>query len=365
MNPNVIVVSPRSPAARPASLPKRRTRPCERSATPKAIRATDRDFRILAGIHQFDWLGGEQIRRLFFPRAADRRCRRRLRLLYDQGLINRIRLTVQPTPMVPPYAYVLTMDGARLLASRLGSPVEPYSLSGRQLSSLLHQYLVTEFYVQLTEATRATGLTVPMWRREKSLKIVNKHGKLRAERVSIEDPNRPGPEPATVLPDAYFELRDRAGHTLPFFYELDLSNHSQARWRQRAFAFAAYGDPAHGNRFARRFGHTSFRLLIVTTADPQRRRAQNIRRTINAAVGNSRLFLVTTLDQLAERASPAEILVAPIWQKPGDDVPCSLVRSPGKVSVVSKTSVPSAQPLASVKRTNWTKIDTSPRREAQ
>ena len=80
MKTNVIVVGP-LPSAGPIIVkpPQRRTKPCQRSATPKAIRATDRDFRVLAGINQFDWLSGEQIRRLYFPRAASRRCRRRLR----------------------------------------------------------------------------------------------------------------------------------------------------------------------------------------------------------------------------------------------------------------------------------------------
>src|SRR5687768_9425329 len=109
MSTNVIVVRPLKQVVRPADVPaKTRTKPCERSAKPKAIRATERDLNVLAGINQFDWLAGEQIRRLFFPRAASRRCRRRLRLLYDHGLINRVRLTVQPTEGVPPYAYVLT-----------------------------------------------------------------------------------------------------------------------------------------------------------------------------------------------------------------------------------------------------------------
>src|SRR5688500_3599684 len=115
MNTKVVVVGPQKPVVRAADVPaKARTKPCERSARPKAIRATNRDLDVLSGIHQFDWLAGEQIRRLFFPRAASRRCRRRLRLLYDHGLINRVRLTVQPTEGVPPYAYVLTDDGARL-----------------------------------------------------------------------------------------------------------------------------------------------------------------------------------------------------------------------------------------------------------
>jgi hypothetical protein len=295
-------------------------------------------------MEKFGWLTAEQIRRLFFPRAALRRCQRRLRLWYDHGIVNRVRLAVQPTAGVPPYAYTLTEEGSRLLSFKLGRPVLPYSLSGRRLSSLLHEYLVTEFYVQLTEATRAAGLTVPMWLPEQDLKVRNRQGKLRAERVAIEDPNRPGPEPATVLPDAYFELRDRAGHTLPFFYELDLSNHDLARWRQRAFAFSNYADPSKGGRFTRRFGHESFRLLIVTTADAQRRRARNIRRTINAAVGNSRLFLVTTLDQLKNATDPMHLLVAPIWQRPAEEDARSLV---GRPSQAAKAR-PLPRPLVSV-----------------
>jgi hypothetical protein len=339
MNPAFPVVKPQPTVVRPAAAQaKPRTKPCQRSVAPKAIRATDRDFNVLAGIHQFDWLGGEQIRRLFFLRAASRRCRRRLRLLYDQGLINRVRLRVQPAEGVPPYGYVLTDDGARLLATRLGRPVVPYSLSGRRLSSLLHQYLVTDFYVTLTEATRALGLSIPVWHSERALKLRNRQGKLRAERVMIEDPNRPGPEPATVLPDAYFEIRDRAAHTLPFFFELDLSTHSQSRWRQRAFAFTTYADANQGNRFARRFGHTSFKLLVVTTADPQRRRARNIRRTIHAAVGNSGLFLVTTIDQLTMPANPMHVLLAPIWQRPGDEEPRSLVSAPSRRATTAKVT---------------------------
>jgi hypothetical protein len=327
MNSNVSTVRS-AVVPRPAAPQAKRTRPCERSAKPKAMRTTERDIEVLAGIHQFDWLTSEQIRRLFFPRAAARRCRRRLRLWYDHGLVNRVRLTAQPHEGVPPYAHVLTEDGAMLLSARFGRPVKPYSLSGRRLSTLLHQYLVTEFYVQLTEASRAVGLTIPVWRAERALKVVNRQGKLRAERIMIEDPNRPGPEAATVLPDAYFVLEDRAGHTLPFFYELDLSTHSQSLWRQRAFAFTTYADPNQGNRFARRFGHTSFKLLVVTTGDPQRRRARNILRTIHAAVGHSRLFLVTTLDQLLKPNDPSYLLLGPIWQRSGGDEPCSLLQRP-------------------------------------
>jgi hypothetical protein len=118
-----------------------------------------------------------------------------------------------------------------------------------------------------------------------------------------------------------------------------------SRWRERAFAFTAYADPAKGGRFTRRFGHPGFRLLIVTTADPQRRRARNIRRTINAAVGNSRIFLATTVDQLANSADPMHLLVAPIWQRPGDDGACSLLRAPAKAPAAAATGPPVATPV--------------------
>ena len=321
------VVSPRIVVAPSASASggdrERRLKPCQRRPTPKPMRITDRDLDLLASLAQHRFLSGEQLGRLFFPGTDARRVRRRCRILFDHGLINRVAVTAQPTRGVPNYLYVLTDTGAELVSASLGRPAQAYRLAGRRLISLCHQHLVNDFFVTMTQATRRGSWQLEQWKHEWALKVSDGKGGRRAERIRIEDPDQPQAQFVTVLPDAYFTLQQDNGQTHAFFFELDLSTHSLRRWRQRAFAFTNYADPDKGNRFQRRFGHPTFRVLVVTPRDQQQRRTRNIVRTIEKAVGRSQLFLVTSLDQL----TPDNGLIhAAIWHRVGGQRPGPMIQ---------------------------------------
>jgi len=141
------------------------------------------------------------------------------------------------------------------------------------------------------------------------------------------------PEATTFLPDGFCELRLLGNRSFAFFVEVDMANHPQRVWRERAKLYTAYGDPRTG-LFRRRFGRETFRLLIVTTNDyRQRSRCANILRTIQQTVGQSDMFLGTTFDCLT-----SDTIFGPCWRTAdGTDRRVSLVGNNNVTSTIGKT----------------------------
>ncbi|MHB9080390.1 MAG: replication-relaxation family protein [Pirellulaceae bacterium] len=306
------------------------------------MRLTERDVNLLASLATHHFLSATQIQRLIFQRAKERRVRRRLQVLLDHQLVDRVAVVAQPTRGVPQSVYILTAPGAALLAAETGHTVQPYRLSRHCLRSVTHQLVVNDFFAHLTLAVAANGCAVRRWQHAWQLTIRGRDGVARAESVEIRDPRNQQRKQARLLPDAFFELVQPNGESLLFFAEIDLANHALSVWRERALVFTAYADPRQG-LFRQRFGggrRDNFRLLIVTTPDYRRRsRCDNILSTIYAAVGDSDLFLGVPLSDV----TPERIL-GPVWRQPGKQERCSLLSNPGRAVKLRVRPVQSRSP---------------------
>ncbi len=293
-----------------------RARMYRRRKQPKGIRLTSRDQKVLAALAEHRLLSGDQLRRLVFQVSASK-VRRRLRALYDHGLVRRMPILALPRQGIPPFVYTLSRDGVALL-SGLGEMASETGTNGVGVQYIHHRYLVNEFYVTLVEASRAAECAVRGWRHEEALKVSRSRGGLpQAERV--EHPRLS--EPTSFLPDAFFELDLGQDHSFAFFVEIDRATHPQRVWRKRAQLYAAYADTRAG-LFKRRFGRETFRVLIVTTPDYRKRsRRDNILRSIQATIGTSDMFLATTFEQMT-----AVCVLNRVWHRAdGGNGMCSLL----------------------------------------
>ncbi|MHB9080391.1 MAG: replication-relaxation family protein [Pirellulaceae bacterium] len=284
----------------------------------KPICLTERDMKVLRELAFHRFLSGEQLRRLVFDCGASR-VRRRLRALFDHGLVQRQPVVSQPIMGLPPFVYVVTKEAESLLEEQgIVCPASDNQRPG--LRFVRHRYLVNEFFVTLTQACRLRGGRIRQWQHEPQLKLSGPDGWNCA--MQVDHPWLGGPAP--LLPDAYFELEVGPGSTFAFFLEMDVGTHVQRIWRDRSRQYTAYADSTAG-LFRQRFGREAFRVLVVTPRDwRQRSRCDNILSTIYAAVGDSDLFLGVPLTDV----TPERIL-GPIWRQPGKQERCSLLSNSG------------------------------------
>jgi DNA-binding HxlR family transcriptional regulator len=263
-------------------------------------------------------LSGDQLRRLTFS-ASPSKVRRRLRSLYDHGLIERMPVLSGPAEGIPPFVYTLTRRGASLLHDPEISARTRHG-NGAAVRSIHHRFLVNEFYVALMEASHARDCHVRGWRSEEQLKLAGPGtGLARAETVAHPRLSRPLP----FLPDGFFELDAGRGRSFAYFVEIDRATHPHRVWQQRAHLYAAYADPRTG-LFRRRFGRDTFRLAILTTPDHrQRSRRANVLETIRRTIGPTDMFLAATFADVA-----AGRILDRVWRTAdGTDRLCSLAEN--------------------------------------
>jgi hypothetical protein len=303
----------------------------------KPIQLTERDFEVLRALSVHRMLSGDQLQRLVF-RCSASRVRRRLRALYDHGLIDRVSIAVQPTAGVPPLVYILGAAGAAVLAER-GLAADSTAGNPPGLAYIRHRYLVNDFYINLVMAVRGTPYRVVGWRHEQQLKLPGPDGRGVVEQV--EHPLLP--ERMSFLPDAYFQLQISPKTSLAYFLEVDCATHSQRTWQQRALLYTAYADPA-GGLFRSRFGRRTFRLLIVTTPDYRRRsRCDNILATVRQTVGDTDLFLGAPVDEVT-----AERMFDTIWRRPGTDERVAILSNSGAAGPIRVRSTNTSRPAIRV-----------------
>ncbi len=110
---------------------------------------------------------------------------------------------------------------------------------------------------------------------------------------------------APTIPDGCFELASPTGPKLCFL-EVDMGTERPPVWKKKVAAYLAF---ATSGMAAQRFGHSQFRVLVVTTND---RRLQSIRSVI--ARFTEKVFFLTTFENIKR-----EGLWSSIWLRPVGD----------------------------------------------
>jgi len=271
------------------------------------MRITDRDLRILAMVEAFRFASGDQIERLIFTQGEKdknrkTRCPARLRKLFDNGLLGRVRWPFNAITL--PMIYYLERGGADLLALTQGLERERIRTIGtrekrpqvsRSLLFLAHQLAVNDFRIDTARAVARNGCELHTWLSEYEL------GREYAE-IDVQG----GRSRQAVQPDGYFVIQ--AGDSLShLFLEMDMGTTPPRRWERKVLGLYEY---RFRGKYTERFGTKDLRVLCVTpTMAREKRLVQCTREAIRARRWRS-LFWFTTQGEVTVES----VLTGPIWR---------------------------------------------------
>jgi hypothetical protein len=279
-----------------------------RTTTPPPMKLTARDYRILEAIHAFDGiLADYQIQRLFFTGRTQMQLR--TRLLYQHGYL--ARPDRQRRAALPAMVYWLDKRGAEYVASLHGQTREEFAYRAEPRWSLVpHDLMVNDVRISVLRAcARSPNLELAEW---------IPSGEFWAYPDTVEYIKPTGTKDRRkVRPDGYFIILVN-GQPRRFLLELDRATEDNPRFaREKVLPGIAY---LRSDTYARRFGHSSGRWLVVTTGE---RRMRNMREQTRQAAGrDANLFYFTTFQAVAADTA----LTAPIWHPGGDSEPTALFR---------------------------------------
>lgn len=302
----------------PLSMSQSRLPRFKRVKDPPPMVLMPRDKEILHQVYVHGFMTREQVERVLFrpDRGQDHptktsKARKRLKLLYHNGYLERIPIPVGPGAWAWRPLYRLAKRGAELVASELGTTPSKLSYWGKgddrehrstkaSLLFLNHALKINDVRIEFSQAAEACGYRIEKWVEETHLKSQEMK-----DYVSVIGETG-GRLRVAVIPDAYFVLNlgDRRAH---FFLELDQATMSNKRWKMRIGAYLTY---VQSGKYQERYQTHSLRVLTVTTSA---KRLTNLKKTTESA-GGREVFWFSTLDQVLSN----QALFSPIWQQAGD-----------------------------------------------
>lgn len=304
----------------PVTMKKPRAPRFSRVAQPPKMVLTPRDREILHQVYLYRLMTREQIERLLF--APDNgqahltktsKARRRLRLLYHHGFLERIPALLRPGVWAYRPVYRLSRKGATLVATDMGTSLSELAYYGKgyqregqatQAGSLFlnHTLEINDVHLAISLAAAACGYRLEEWLDDWQLKKGE-----RRDYVQVTN-GHDRVFKVAVIPDAYFVLilGDRRTH---FFLEVDRGTMTSKRWKTRVLAYQAY---LKSDQFQTRYQTKSLiRILTITTTA---KRMQTLVKATQRAQGNHQ-FWFTTRDQIA----PESVFSSPIWRLANDE----------------------------------------------
>ena len=267
----------------------------------------DRDIEILEVLYQYRFLTTTLISDLFFNSKS--KALRRLRQLYDNGLVARVfRPVVVGSAEI---IYCLDNHGVSILARHLGIDRGEIDWSRRSFARLKSLFLdhaleISRFRVAMNLAVRDDpGLELLFWKYDNELQTKNERGILISDKVT--DPDNLARK-IRVTPDAFFGLSTPKGRTY-FLLEADLATEDHYQFKKKIQGYLRYYVDGH---YQSKYGYKAFRVLTTTTT----RRLPNLARITQKAVIDKRLqaiFYFADRDHIAPGS-----LLAPIWHAAGN-----------------------------------------------
>lgn len=277
------------------------------------FRLTLRDIQILEALHQKRYVATYQIMEMFWNEShggehgRKKACERRMRMLFQAGLVRRIEQPTKRGNGTKPFIYALSNDGATALISELG--IDPTEIEWQPKSRednypfMDHLLLTTDIHIALQKACYPIGFELSTWYDEKELRISGM-----TDRVKLIGPE--GQEKSTaVIPDAVFIL-EREGKQGLFFVEIDRRTVTvqPSLWERKGWSkkVAAYSEYLGSNEYRNRYGERNARILTITTGE---KRLNHLKQATEIAKGNSSFWFTTF--ELA--LNPLKLLTEPIW----------------------------------------------------
>lgn len=279
---------------------------------------TARDRDILRQVYSHRLLTREQIERLLFQPdhgqdhfTKTSKVRKRLKLLFQHGYLERIPMSVGVGTWAWQPVYRLARKGADLIAVERGVTLNELVYWGKsddkdqrtsQVSPLFlqHTVQVNDVRIAVTLAAQWHGYAIEKWIDDTQLKSQEMK-----EYVAVTE--RGGLRRIAVIPDAYFSL-SLGNRRAPFFLELDRATMSTVRWNTRVKAYMTY---LRTGKYTERYQSKSLRILTVTTTPL--RMWNLMKATVKA--GGKGLFWFTTFDQVNANS----VFFSPIWLLASDE----------------------------------------------
>ncbi len=282
-----------------------------RSRSPPRMVVTPRDREILRAVYAYRVLTREQIERLLFrpENGQDHltktsRCRKRLKLLYHHGFLDRLAMPIGPGEWAWRPVYRLAPQGAAQVAQDLGLPRRAVTYWGQgydrdhrparaSLLFLEHTLRTNDVRIAITMVAARAGYEVAEWQDDSELK-----------RREMKDYVHVKGRAVAVVPDAHFVILrgDRQAHLL---FELDRATMDRQRWKTKVLAYQSYLETG---KYQRRYHARSLRILTVTTSCE---RLEGLRKVTVESVhpALAQRFWFTTFDE----ATREDVLSSPIW----------------------------------------------------
>lgn len=257
---------------------------------------TARDLELLRALNRYRLLKTSQVRRLLFAATFDLQvARRRLKLLYQNGYVERVTPLLLPGKGSAEEVYELARAGEEVLQS-LGDEVVSFASDEVKRLFVEHTLAVSEFRLKLELGLRGHPVVeLERFTPDCELKRQLRRGGVHPLRG----------EGLVLFPDAVIILRGKgelAAERGLYFLEVDMGSESLKVLQEKAAAYDLY----RRRRMQRGFGDFgTFRVLLETAS---RQRAENIRRSLAGSAGEELVWVAET-SQVNERA----ILGEPIW----------------------------------------------------
>jgi hypothetical protein len=238
---------------------------------------------------------------------------RRLRKLYDAGLLDRITPRLEYGAGSKPMMYAITNKGLQTLQKEGlldNIPDTDYNYKNRAIRAefIEHRLLVSQFRTVITLACKNhPELQLDGWREGLAI------------RDSIEVALPKGYERIPVAADAFLSLGSRERRA-NFMCELDRGSMEIERFTKKLIGFQAW---RKAGRHEEKFGIKSFRVLTVTTSAERMRNLIADARKQDDVREHGRMFLFTTENEL-QLDAPGKIFEK-IWTSVAGDEPCSIL----------------------------------------
>ena len=300
---------------------------------PEVMRELTEYLHQLTNTTPRDWLLGAMTNNLPLPQAylqrpgADRlpisrACTARLRLLYDEGLLEKQEPATRASEGKAPSRWFLSEQGRSYVATLTKKkPTEVGKLDLKKAGEafLVHLLRTNDIRIAITLAAEQPGFEIVEWRDDLELRRFHSRA---SEKVTAEI--RGKEVTFGVVPDGYFWLQvppDKHGH---FFVECDMGTvvemYSQAGlkdWRRKVIGYGLY----YKNRYSIAYpeAQKSLRILVVTVSQT---RLNNMKAVTAKVAGNgAHRYYFTTF----ERLMTGSALTDPIWERADKEGLISLV----------------------------------------
>jgi hypothetical protein len=285
------------------------------SDTLNQLRLTLRDVAILEDIYTARFMTVPQIQALHWrqsnggqPIATRKACQRRMRQLFEHGLVRRIEPLIRYSEGKKPLIYAIAKGGAQILANELGIEIIPSDYKPQSAEEnypfLQHILDTTALRIAFTNAAQAAGIQLELWRNERELKSEGM-----SDVIVLTGPDGKQHK-AAVVPDAVICL-NRNGKRACFLIELDRRTVTvdPSKWEKRGWARKVRQYLAYfaADAYKQRYGNLVAHVLTVTTGE---KRLDHLAEATKTAGGGKRFWFTTFAS-----ASQENILTTPIWAR--------------------------------------------------